>query len=144
MSSPFNEQFRQAMTEFSEQRAKLQRTQRDLQKAAVTASPKDHLLSVTVGVSGEVKDIKFHRAEYATMAPAELSSILVDTINRAREQAAATAQAAFSSMAGFAATMRDSLAGGSDLEEIFSRLDGRTTTGVPEPGDRDEEGFDGR
>jgi DNA-binding protein YbaB len=142
MSSPFNEQIEQVMAQFTEQRTKLQETQRDLQKATVTASPKDHLLTVTMGVSGEVKDIKFHRNDYATMAPAELSAILVDTLNKARELAAAKAQAAFSSMAGFSSGLRDSLAGGSELDDIFGLLDG-TTTPAPKRVDRDEEDFDG-
>jgi DNA-binding protein YbaB len=140
MSSPLNEQLEQVMAQFTEQRAKLEETQRELQKATVTVSPKDHLLTVTMGVAGELKDIKFHRNDYAAMAPAELSAILVETINKAREKAGAKAQAAFSSMAGFGAELKDSLAGGSELDDIFGLLDGTTT---PTQKHVDQEDFDG-
>ena len=142
MTSPFNEQLEQVMTQFTEQRAKLQETQEKLEKATVRVSTKDHLLTVTMGIAGELKGIKFHRNDYATMAPAELSAILVETINKAREKAGAKAQAAFSPMAGFGTELRDSMAGGSDLDEIFALIDG-ATTGPPKRVDRDEEEYDG-
>ena len=142
MSSPFNEQLEQVMAQFTEQRAKLEETQRDLQKVTVSVTPKDHLLTVTMGIAGELKDIKFHRNDYATMAPAELSAILVDTINKAREKAASKAQTAFSELAGFSAGLRDSLAGGPELDDIFALIDGATTA-PPKRVDRDKEDFDG-
>ncbi len=101
MSTPFNEQIEQVMAQFTEQRSKLMQTQHDLQKETVSASPKNHLLTVTMELSGEVKEIKFNRNDYTTLAPAQLSAILVETINKAKAKAAARAQEAFSSMAGF-------------------------------------------
>ncbi|GAA3623120.1 hypothetical protein GCM10022223_45130 [Kineosporia mesophila] len=137
MSSPFNEQIEQVMAQFTEQRAKLQQTQQDLQKVTVTAEPKDHLLTVTMGIDGEVKGIKFHRNDYGSMAPAELASILVETFNKARDKAAAKAQAAFSEMSGFGSELRDSLAGGSDLDEIFGLLNADPTAAAKTAGKKE-------
>jgi len=118
----FQDQIQQAMAEFAQQRARLSQARSDLEQLTVSASSKDHLVTVTLGASGEVKEIKFHRTDYAAMAPAELSAVLVETLARAREKAAAGVQEAFGSLAGFGAGLRDSLAGGDELTKIFDNL----------------------
>ena len=139
MSTPFNEQIELVMAEFQEQRARLESARQELEKATVTATSKDHLVTVTASVSGEVREIKFHRTDYAAMAPAELSAVLVETITKAREKAGAKATAAFGELAGFGAGLRDSLAGGSELDEIFGLLQAP----VPSRPAAAEEDFDG-
>lgn len=122
MTSSFQDQMESAMAEIQQQRARLLQTRQDLEKLTVSASSKDHLVTVSAGGTGDVKEIKFNRNDYARMAPAELSAVLVETIAKAREQAAAKVQEAFGSLSGFGENLRDSLAGSKELDELFGEV----------------------
>jgi hypothetical protein len=47
------------------------------------------MVSATVDARGAVTELKFHTTRYRTMAPAELSAVLVDTIGKAQQEVAA-------------------------------------------------------
>ena len=142
-SGSFQDQIENAMAEFTQQRARLAKTRSDLEKESVSESSKDHLLTVTVGMSGDVKEITFHSTDYAAMAPAELSALLVDIIGKARAKAAVKAKAAFSSLAGFGSGLRDSLAGSDELEKLFTSLEKEAGVAA-KPRVKEEDDFHGR
>jgi DNA-binding protein YbaB len=122
MTSPYQDQIDAAMAQFQQQRARLRDTRAEMEKLTASASSKDHLVTVVVGPAGEVREIRFSRTDYARMAPAELAAVLVETIAKAREKAAAEVRKGFEGLAGFGADLRDSLAGGEVLDELFGEL----------------------
>lgn len=136
MSSPFQDQIEAAMAEFQEHQRKLVSARAKLEKSSTTASSKDHLVTVTLGISGAVKAIKFNRTDYVSMAPAELSAVLVETINKAREKAAAKAQDSFSALTGYGENLRTALAGSPELEELLGNFDKAWNGLKPVPGEK--------
>jgi DNA-binding protein YbaB len=144
MSSPLNDQVEEAIAEFKQQHDKLLETRQKLEKETASASSKDHLITVTATVAGAVKEIKFHRTDYASMPPAELSAVLVETISAAREKSATLAREAFLPFGGLAGGLRESLAGGSDLDELFAPVQELLdSVQLPEPTSRAEDDVDG-
>ena len=61
------------------------RARRQVQEARTTVRDKDHLLSVTVGGIGELRELTFHGDAYRELAPAELAALIVTTTTGARE-----------------------------------------------------------
>ena len=133
MTASPGDQIEQAMLQFAQQRDKLLETRQELGKTTVDETTKDHLLTVTVAVSGEIKKIKFDRTDYVRMAPDELSALLVETINKARQKAAAKAAEAMNPLRDFSTQLRDSLAGSSDLDEMFGALADAAGMAKPAP-----------
>src|SRR5690242_9071899 len=95
MSTPFNGQVEQLLADFAQQQSLLLGARNELQAAVVTATSKDHLVTVTLGVDGEIRNLQFHSTDYASMAPPQLADVLTRVINEARAKAAARAQEAF-------------------------------------------------
>ncbi|MFD9814938.1 YbaB/EbfC family nucleoid-associated protein [Streptomyces sp. NPDC059080] len=54
----------------------------------MTATAKDHLLSVTADARGRVTGIKLHSTRYRSMAAAELAKALLETVQQAQADAA--------------------------------------------------------
>ena len=94
MSSPFSDQIEQAQAEFERYKVALASAKRDLEATRTTVTGAKRAVTVTVDSYGKLLDITFPTKSYRSMPPAELSKLLVDTIDKARSQAvAATADA---------------------------------------------------
>ncbi|MBT0774247.1 YbaB/EbfC family nucleoid-associated protein [Kineosporia sp. J2-2] len=124
MSPSYDDQMSQIMAEFEQQRDQLFKTREEFGKATVSATSKDHLVEVTMLMSGQVKDIKFHRTDYASMPPAQLSALLVETINAALQKGSAKAQEMYRSQTSFGADLRESMIGGDEVNDVFKDLRG--------------------
>ncbi|MFI6763369.1 YbaB/EbfC family nucleoid-associated protein [Micromonospora sp. NPDC050417] len=142
MSSPLHDRFEQAFTEFEEQKVALSDFERKLAESSKTVTAKNRAVSVTVDGQGDLMELKFPTNAYRTMAPAELSSLLVETIREAREQArASTTEMLETYLPGGMASF-DMLNNPIDFEEILGealRTADRMFSGMPSNTDRTEE-----
>jgi DNA-binding protein YbaB len=121
-TSPFADQLAQSMAALRRHQELIAQTSRDLANATVSATSRDRGITVVVGGRGELREIKFHSEEYRSMSPAELSSVLVEVGNQAREQMARKATDALLPLSSFGAELRESMTGGTELEEQLAPL----------------------
>ncbi|HWS31763.1 MAG TPA: YbaB/EbfC family nucleoid-associated protein [Actinoplanes sp.] len=133
MSIPVQNQIEKALAELTATREALARTQRDLAGMQLSAASKGRELTVTVDSRGAVTDIVFHTGAYRMMAPAELSSLLVQTIDAARTQASEAALEAFAPLLPESFPLEEVLSGDPDIDRIFD--DAVRTADIPFPGE---------
>jgi DNA-binding protein YbaB len=98
MSMPLQNQVEQAYARLQRQQQAINDIQASLQTAYSTVTSKNRAVAVTVNSKGVVTGIKFPTSAHRSMPGAELGSLLVETIEKARAQALATTVAAFESM----------------------------------------------
>jgi DNA-binding protein YbaB len=143
MSSSMREQLDEAMDEVRAQQRRLQEARRKAAAATVSLRSQDRLLTVTVAGQGEVRDIAFHSTDYAAMAPAQLSAVLVETINTARAQLAEQVRATFEPLSTVGTALRSSMLGGSEAGDLMGairelmRPPGESGTGTATPDEED-------
>ncbi|QHF95312.1 YbaB/EbfC family DNA-binding protein [Streptomyces sp. NHF165] len=76
------------LARLQEAREQARAARESLDGISATATARDRLLSVTVDARGIVQDVRFHTTRYRSMAAAELSAAVLETIGRAQEEAA--------------------------------------------------------
>jgi hypothetical protein len=127
MSNPIGlslqEQIAAATDELLEYQKKLRAARQDLSQTTVTKRSKDRALTVELTVGNVLREIKFHGMAYRTMAPAELSSALIETINAAQRELGDKLRDLLKPYAGFGARLRESLAGGTELDDALTSVD---------------------
>ncbi|MFD3945157.1 YbaB/EbfC family nucleoid-associated protein [Streptomyces sp. NPDC058579] len=84
MSIDFEGRIKDAMSALYEQRDRMLAVKRDLDESTASVTSKDRMVSVTVGPQGQVVSLTFHTKAYQTMAPAELTAVLLTVLNDAR------------------------------------------------------------
>jgi DNA-binding protein YbaB len=77
-----------ALAALEREQRKLAEVTRVINEETVTVRAKDRSLTVTLDGRGEVTNIGFNGVKYRSMAPAELSHLLVETIRTGRAQCA--------------------------------------------------------
>ncbi|MET7685127.1 YbaB/EbfC family nucleoid-associated protein [Streptomyces sp. NPDC005423] len=82
------ERLAKAMQALESTRAAVADAERRLREASVTVTSKDRSVEVTVGAQGDVRNLRFHDGTYRSMAPAQLSAVLLETIGQARARMA--------------------------------------------------------
>ena len=65
-----------------------------MRTATATVKSSKGLVTVTVGPQGEITELTFNTRGYRSMAPAELSTVLTETIAKARAEVAEQMRAA--------------------------------------------------
>lgn len=142
MSSPLQNRFEQAFAEFEEQKTAISEFERKLAESSMTVTAKNRAVSVTVDGQGDLMELKFPTNAYRTMAPAELSSLLVETIRTAREQARESTSELLQTFLPGGISSYDMLNNPIDFEEIMGealRTADRMFSGMPSNADRAEE-----
>lgn len=122
MTSNYSEQISQAMARLREQQEHMAESTAALQSATASATSKDRLVTAKVGPQGQVLSLAFHNTGYRDMAPAELSAVLVDVLNRARADMGEQISTAMKSFAGLGDALRVSMTGGTELDELLAPL----------------------
>lgn len=88
MTSPLHDRIEAAMAELEQQRVKI----RDLEKSAAsttaTVQSKNRMVTATVDRSGKLTELRFEGKRYRTIAPAELSAVVLETVQQAQEEVA--------------------------------------------------------
>ena len=88
-SNPFQALLDEVQSQLDEALERADQAQEALTAVSGTATSKDHLVSAMVDARGAVTELKFHTTRYRTMAPSELSAVLLDTIGKAQQEASA-------------------------------------------------------
>lgn len=89
---PFNESFldiNAAMAALDEERRRLAEISRIRREETTTVHAKDKSVSMTFDGSGELTELKFNGNKYRSMAPAELASLLIETVKLGRSRSMA-------------------------------------------------------
>ncbi|WP_433388601.1 YbaB/EbfC family nucleoid-associated protein [Micromonospora sp. KLBMP9576] len=112
----------QAFAMLAEEQSKLVEFQRRMNEATTTVESANKVMTATFDGRGELVRMVFNNTRYRTMAPAELASLLLETLQRGRGQAFAK----ISEMAGREAlpgmSFGDLAAGKVDLSEMAGSM----------------------
>jgi DNA-binding protein YbaB len=87
MSSPYDQQIEDLLTEYRTARERAVDTHRRISEIEATATAPRRSVKVTVGAQGQVTALEFPTSAYRTMAPNELSKVIVSTLEKARAKA---------------------------------------------------------
>lgn len=87
MSSPYDEQIEALLVEYQDARERAVDARKRIGEVEVTVVAPRRSVKVTVGAQGEVRALDFPTHAYQTMAPKELSKLIVGTLEQARAQA---------------------------------------------------------
>jgi DNA-binding protein YbaB len=110
-----------ALNTYHRRREGLSRLPAAMAAVRATATAPRQVVSVTVGGRGEVVDIKFPSTAYRNLPPAELSAVILRTIEKAREQALEAAAEVLDPLLPAALSARDLLSGTADLDRLMER-----------------------
>ncbi|MFF7588804.1 YbaB/EbfC family nucleoid-associated protein [Kitasatospora purpeofusca] len=122
MSNPFADQIAQTMEAMRTQLAKAEEAQAELEKLTASVTSKDRLVTVKVGPQGQVLALTFHTTGYREKAPAELGALLTDVLNEARAKVGEQVAARIGEFEGVADSLRLSMTGGSELDDLLEPL----------------------
>ncbi|MFF1908935.1 YbaB/EbfC family nucleoid-associated protein [Kitasatospora sp. NPDC058218] len=122
MSNPFAEQIAQAMAEMQSELARAEEMQKEMNELTASVTSKDRMVTVKVGSQGQVVSMTFHTNDYREMAPAELAKVLTDSLNEARAAVGEQVAERIGRFDGMGETLRLSMTGGTELDEILEPL----------------------
>jgi DNA-binding protein YbaB len=72
------------LASLSDLKTRIAAAREELAVRRVSETSKDHLVTATIGAGGALVDLKFNTTAYRSMAPAELASVVRETVERAR------------------------------------------------------------
>ncbi len=134
MTAPMYDRVEAAMRELREQQRRLQEVQNQLASEGVSVTSRDHMVTVTLDARGEVSGITFHSTKFRRMAPAELGSVITQTIRQARQRAMEQVIAAYQDFLPSPIDLRKVLNGDFDLDQMIS--DAVRMASEPIPGEK--------
>ncbi|GAA0512535.1 hypothetical protein GCM10011581_02890 [Saccharopolyspora subtropica] len=127
-----------AYAEFERQQRELTEFQRKLATTTTTLNSANRMITVTLDGQGELKQVKFNTTAYRSMAPAELSAMVTDTLQRARAQSLETIQRLMGNQLG-EVDLTDLANGTADLGDVLGTLlEPVLGTGNRAPDDEDD------
>ncbi|UUU23654.1 YbaB/EbfC family nucleoid-associated protein [Streptomyces sp. DSM 40750] len=118
-SNPFQALLDEVQSQLDEALDRAGQAQEALTAVSGTATSKDRLVSATVDARGTVTDLKFHTTRYRTMAPSELSALLLDTIGRAQQEVMAQMDEVLGPIAPEDLEIGDVTSGRTELAELL-------------------------
>lgn len=87
MNAAFESMLNDMLAEIQKQRESLIRLQQGAPEISGSARSKRRQVSAVVDARGDLVELKFHGMGYRSLAPAELATIIVDTVCEARAEA---------------------------------------------------------
>jgi DNA-binding protein YbaB len=125
MTSPYEETLNEALAAYKHQQEQLTETREKLSTVTNTVTSARQVVTATVGRHGEVLSLAFPSSAYKRMAPAELASVIVKTIQDARAKSLEVSAGLLAPMlpAGFSA--EDMLNGKVDLQSMLAARRGK-------------------
>src|SRR4051812_31457535 len=88
MASMMHDQVAEAMAKLEAHQRKMLAAREELTGATASVRSPDRTLTAVVDMRGELRELKLHTEDYRSMAPAQLESLIVKTVQAARAQAA--------------------------------------------------------
>jgi DNA-binding protein YbaB len=119
MNESPHESFQQALDELRRTQERLRTVRSRLQDKATKVTSKDGMVTVTLDGRTEVAGIEFNTAKFRRMAPAELASVLVETISQARAQGRSRVADAYRPLMPKGMDIDAILAGKLNLDKMF-------------------------
>jgi hypothetical protein len=101
------------------QQARINAIRKKLDGAATKVTSKDRSITVTIGQNGTLESIEFNTQKFRRMAPAELGSILAETIRQAQVKSRERVLRAFQPVLPDIMGVGNILAGKATLDDFF-------------------------
>jgi DNA-binding protein YbaB len=86
MGASAEQRLDEILAEYRRKRDGVLRMQRQLADTKATVTSRDRVVSATVDAVGSLVGLRFESKEYQSMEPAELSALILDTLQKAREK----------------------------------------------------------
>jgi hypothetical protein len=119
MSMSGEEIIQQATEELRRQQEGLVAARTELGDTSTKVTSKDGMVTVVLDPRGQLGSITFHSQKFRRIAPAELGSILVETITKAQEECRERVMRAFQPFIPKNLNLREMMAGKTDLNQMF-------------------------
>lgn len=120
MSTHYEKMLEDAMAAYQHQRDHFDQTRQDVETATSTATSARREVTATVGRTGELTELSFPTSAYKRMAPAELASVIVQTVSAARQKSVAAAAEMMAPMLPPGISAQDLMSGKVDVNALFS------------------------
>jgi RNA polymerase sigma-70 factor (ECF subfamily) len=121
MTTPMDNRLEAALTELRAQQQKIKEFDTVRKEQRTTVLSKNRMVSVTVDSSGKLVDLSFKGNRYRNLAPAELASMIKETISRAQYEAHEQVQAAAGLMPAHAPGFDGLFGKGLDIDAMFDQ-----------------------
>jgi hypothetical protein len=118
MSAGMEDAVRRAEQEFKRTQDKLQSIRDKLEGTVTKVRSADRMVTITLDMNGFVEAVDFHSQKFRNMAPAQLGTVLAETLRNAQKQARTRVLRAYLPL--LPADMPvDGMPGGRNLEQMF-------------------------
>lgn len=108
------------IAEFETQRQQLTRMQDELASATATVTSSRNELTVTVGSSGAIEELRFNNRDYRRMGPEELAELITTTVEDARSTVEQQVTKAMGALTGGGdSALADMMSGSFDWQSMF-------------------------
>jgi hypothetical protein len=121
MSDPYAAEYERLYADYQQRYQRIVETQRRLREISCTATSPRKSVSVTVGHGGVVTDVSFPTSAYKQLPPAELASVVLETITAARELATAEAATIVAPSVPEGVNVHALLSGSMDLQSLLPK-----------------------
>ena len=119
MSSPLQDQFEKTLAEYRKKRADLKDMQSRMAEMSSTATAPRNVVVATVDTHGQITGISFPSNAYKNMAPAELGTVICDTVRKAQTMAREQLVELMEPMMPAGMSMRGREPGKFDIDRLF-------------------------
>jgi hypothetical protein len=106
--------------ELRRQQARLKAISKKIGDSTTKVSSKDRMVTVTMGPHSGLESIEFNSQKFRKMAPAELGTVLVETIRQAQAEARERVLRAYRPVLPDAIDIGSILAGKTDMDQLFN------------------------
>ena len=124
MTSPYEKTMNDALAAYQQQREQLTHAREKLNTVTNSVTSPRQVVTATVGRHGEVIGLAFPTSAYKRMAPAELASVIIKTIQEAREKSLSQSADLLKPMLPKGFSAEDMLSGKTDVQTMLSRMAG--------------------
>jgi DNA-binding protein YbaB len=119
MSSPLQDQLEQALAEYRQRRADMQQLQVTMAGMSSTVTAPRNVVSATVDSHGQVIAVVFPSKAYKNLAPAELATVVCETVGKAQTMAREELAELMEPMMPAGMSMRGMEPGKIDIDRLF-------------------------
>jgi DNA-binding protein YbaB len=119
---PIENQLEAAQAQLEETRRLSEDLRRQTSEAVFKATPKNKMLTVTVGGQGELQSLVFRGDAYRSLAPAELAQLIVKTVEEARQQSLMHAMELIQELSPESAMPLDLMGTSTTLDDFMNNL----------------------
>ncbi|QRP46399.1 YbaB/EbfC family nucleoid-associated protein [Amycolatopsis sp. FDAARGOS 1241] len=120
MNAPYQKMLEEALGAYQRQRQRYDDTRKQVEALTTTVTSARREVTATVSRTGELTDLSFPTPAYKRMAPAELASVIVKTVEEARQKSIAASAEALAPMLPPGLNALDLMNGRVDVRSLFS------------------------